>query len=282
MLELLGRGGAASVYRARDESLGRDVAVKIFDESATSEKDIRRQQDEVNLLASLNHHSLVTLLDAGVDRAETERPRVYFVMELAAGADLKQKIEHGPLSPRHVAQIGYDVAEGVEYLHHKGVVHRDIKPANILLADYSIDGIRERAKLTDFGIALVRGNDRADTENFTTGTAAYLSPEQVRGQELDSASDIYSLGLVLLECFTGVTAFPGQPVASALARLQSDPSIPHRLDPEWSGLLAAMTAQDASDRPSIKEIVLALHQMIVAETGRHRAAGDFIKPNEVA
>ncbi|TFC03139.1 GAF domain-containing protein [Cryobacterium adonitolivorans] len=268
--ELIGRGGAGSVYRAHDESLGRDVAVKVFEASATSEKDVRRQEDEVNLLAGLSHHSLVTLLDAGVDRTDAARPRVYFVMELVTGADLKVQLEGGPLTARQTAQIGFDLAEGLQYIHHRGVVHRDVKPANILLVRYSHGGARYRAKLTDFGIALVGAIERRDTDNVTTGTAAYLSPEQARGQTLGSASDIYSLGLVLLECFTRTIAFPGDPIPSALGRLRSDPHIPPGITPEWSALLAAMTSRDPKDRPSIDDLVVAFRQMIAAETGRHR------------
>ena len=279
LLELIGRGGAGSVYRARDETLGRDVAVKVFEASATSEKDVRRQEDEVNLLAGLSHHSLVTLLDAGVDRTDAARPRVYFVMELVTGADLKVQLEEGSLTARQIAHIGFDLAEGLQYIHHRGVVHRDVKPANILLVRYSHGGARYRAKLTDFGIALVGAIERRDADNVTTGTAAYLSPEQTRGQTLGSASDIYSLGLVLLECFTRTIAFPGDPIPSALARLRSDPHIPPGIAPEWRTLLAAMTARDPKDRPSIDDLVVALRQMVAAETGRHRDVAALAEPS---
>ncbi|WP_166789654.1 serine/threonine-protein kinase [Cryobacterium fucosi] len=280
LLSAIGRGGLGTVYRARDESLGRDVAVKIFDANATDEVDVQVQENEVNLLAALSHHSLVTLFDAGVDRTDPGRPRIFFVMDLVEGSDLKARLEQGALSTRQIAQIGYDLAEGIEYLHHRGVVHRDIKPANILLADYSDDGTRERAKLTDFGVALVRGHERTADENVTTGTAAYLSPEQARGETLGSSSDVYSLGLVLLECFTGETAFPGSAIPAALARLTHDPAIPEDLDPRWKSLLSAMTARQPADRPLINDLVLALHQTIVAETGRHREADAPIPEEE--
>ena len=276
--ELIGRGGKGSVYRARDESLGRDVAVKVFDASATSEKDIRLQEDEVNLLASLNHHSLVTLLDAGVDRTDAARPRVYFVMELVTGADLKVKLERGTLAPRQIAHIGLDLAEGLQYIHHRGVVHRDVKPANILLVDYD-QGSAHHAKLIDFGIALVGSVEGGDTDTVTTGTAAYLSPEQARAQKLGSASDIYSLGLVLLECFTRTVAFPGDPIPSALARLRNNPPIPQDIAPEWRALLAAMTDQNPKDRPSIHDLVPALRQLVAAETGRHKDVGTTPEPS---
>jgi hypothetical protein len=276
--ELIGRGGAGSVYRARDEALGRDVALKVFAASAATETDIRRQEDEVNLLSSLSHHSVVTLLDAGVDRTDAAQPRVYFVMELVSGADLKVQLEKGSLTPRQIAQIGFDLAEGLHYIHGRGVVHRDIKPANILLVDYSQGSGRYRAKLTDFGIAQFGAVELRNAENATTGTAAYLSPEQAHGQALGSASDIYSLGLVLLECFTRTVAFPGDPIPSALARLRSDPPIPPGIAPEWRALLAAMTSRHPADRPSIDDLVVALRQMVAAETGRHRNLAALPEP----
>lgn len=280
--KLIGRGGAGSVYRARDETLGRDVAVKVFEASATTEQDIRRQEDEVNLLASLSHPSLVTLLDAGVDRTDAAQPRVYFVMELITGADLKVQLEKASFAARQIAHIGFDLAEALQYIHHRGVVHRDIKPANVLLVDHNHGGARFRAKLTDFGIALVGAVERRDADNVTTGTAAYLSPEQARGQTLGSASDIYSLGLVLLECFTRTVAFPGDPIPSALARLRNDPFIPAGIPSEWRALLAAMTARNPLDRPSIDDLVVALRQMVAAETGRHRETQAAPEPSTEA
>lgn len=271
--DLIGRGGMASVYRATDERLGRDVAIKIFELRATDEPDIQRQQAEINVLASLNHHSLVTLFDVGVHRAEADRPQIYLVMELVDGVDLRQRLDRDPMSTRHIAQIGYDLAEGLDYIHGRGVIHRDIKPANILLAEYSSDS-RTRARLTDFGIALFPDSERVTNQGMTTGTAAYLSPEQARGEEVGPASDIYALGLVLLECFTGETAFPGEPIPSAMARLLRDPAIPEELAPEWRHLLATMLAREPEQRPPTAEVVLALRQAVIAETGRHRGAED--------
>ncbi|TFC65225.1 protein kinase [Cryobacterium sp. TMT2-4] len=279
--DLIGRGGMASVYRATDERLGRDVAIKIFELRATDVPNIQRQQAEINVLASLNHHSIVTLFDVGVDRTEADHPQIFLVMELVDGINLRQRLDRDPMSTRHIAQIGYDLAEGLDYIHGRGVIHRDIKPANILLAEYSSDS-RARARLTDFGIALFPDSARVTTQGMTTGTAAYLSPEQARGENLGPASDIYALGLVLLECFTGETAFPGEPIPSALARLQRDPAIPQELAPEWRHLLSTMLARKPEQRPPTAEVVLALHQAVIAETGRHRSAVDHLVSDEPA
>ncbi|MDJ0324918.1 protein kinase [Cryobacterium sp. PH31-AA6] len=275
LMELIGSGGMASVYRAADERLGREVAIKVFRTSAIDQDDIARQQAETNVLASLNHHSLVTLLDVGVHRATPDRRQIYLVMELVDGVDLRERLSQGNISTRHVAQIGYDLAEGLEYIHSRGVVHRDVKPANILLAEYSTR-LRARAKLTDFGIALYPSSERLTNDGMTSGTAAYLSPEQAKGESIGPPSDVYSLGLVLLECFTRQIEFPGQPVPAALARLLRDPVIPENLSPAWRDLLASMLMREPELRPPVSEVVLALRQAVIAETGRHRA--DELRP----
>jgi hypothetical protein len=271
LLELLGQGGMGAVYKARDEFLGRNVAIKIFLANATAAADVRRQEDEVNILASLSHHSLVTLLDAAVDRSAPDRPRIYLVMELVEGADLQRKLAGGPLPVRQIAQLGYDLAEGLEYIHSRGVVHRDVKPANVLMVDYNGDNSRTRAKLTDFGIALLAESERFTADGSATGSAHYMSPEQAKGDPVGPASDVYALGLVLLECFTGEIAFPGAAVPSALARLMNDPVIPDTVPRPWAGLIAAMTALDPRDRPLVHDLVLAMRQLIIGASGRHRA-----------
>ena len=268
--ELIGQGGMASVYRGIDTSLGRDVAIKMY-AASTDDIEVARQEDEVNVLASLSHHSLVTLLDAGVDRTDRTRPRVFLVMELVRGLDLQRTLLDGPLGARQIGQIGYDLAEGLEYIHRQGIIHRDIKPANVLLADQEVETARTRAMLTDFGIAH-RGAHAQDVSATTTGTAAYLSPEQARREEVGRESDIYSLGLVLLECFTGKLAYPGPPVDAAISRLIDDPIIPRSIGGDWRSLLSAMTSLRREDRPEASEIVLALRDLVMAESGRHRMA----------
>lgn len=236
--EVLGRGGVAHVYRARDLVLDRDVAVKMLRESV-DDSDRARFVGEARMLAGLSHPGIVTVLDVGVAEGQP-----FLVMELVEGPTLAAALREGPLPPDRVAQIGAALASAIAYAHEQGTVHRDVKPANVLLGPGG-------AKLADFGIARLVGDTVRHTRTGTIiGTAAYLSPEQVRGDAVRPPADVYSLGLVLLEALTGERAFPGSPTESAVARLHRPPEIPADLSPDWRALLAAMTATQPGDRPS--------------------------------
>jgi serine/threonine protein kinase len=267
--ELIGRGSQSTVYRAYDELLQRDVAIKLFRNDEDDVERTRQQGEEIRILAGMGHHALVTLFDAGADLHDPEARLTYLVMELVRGPDLRHRTAQGPLSAAHMALIGHDLADGLSYIHHHGIVHRDIKPANILLVDYSNDDRRPRAKLTDFGVAVMMGNNPAD-EGGTSGTPAYLSPEQAAGEPAGPHSDIYSLGLVLLEGLTGKMAYPGAPIQSAVARLLHDPQIPEELAPMWVSLLSSMLARDPAARPPAREVSLALRQEVINGAARHR------------
>ncbi|MCS5717596.1 serine/threonine protein kinase [Herbiconiux sp. CPCC 205763] len=253
----IGAGGMAVVYRARDEILGRTVAVKLFRDSAADPADAGRKTSETTLLAALNHHSLVTLFDARVDSDDA----TYLVMEYVDGPTLRERIAEGPIAPRDVAAMTHDLAEALHVVHQAGIVHRDIKPSNVLLRPSDVPGVpgREfRAKLADFGIAYLVDSTRLTTPGTLIGTAAYLSPEQVRGAEPAPASDIYAFGLVLIEALTGERAFPQTGThEAALARLTRDPVIPGTIGYPWRSLLTAMTSRDPDQRPTALDVVLA-------------------------
>lgn len=278
--ELIARGGMSSVYRAHDEFLDRDVAVKIF--QAVSPEQIEVGKQELRVLASLSHHGLITLLDAGVDQSEPDDPHIFLVMELVESSTLALRIAGGPLSSRDAGYVGYDIAEGLEYVHQRGIVHRDVKPANILLADYSDQTVRPRARLTDFGIAAFEAAQLPNPPGRTVGTAGYLSPEQARGAVLTSATDTYSLGLVLLEALTGSMAFEGDVQTVVGERTRRDPVIPHTLNDRWRLLLAGMTAQNPADRPPMRDVILALRRIIVDDLGKHRASESIEAADEAA
>ena len=255
----LGRGGASIVLRARDELLSRDVAVKVFTARASDATDLKAQETEARMLAGLNHHGLVTLLDAGIDASDPEAPQIYLVLELVDGPDLRERLRGGPLSPVDAAYLGFDLSGAIGYVHEHGIVHRDIKPANVLIMP---GDDRLRAKLADFGIAMLRRSAERPEEQ-TTGTAAYLSPEQVEGQPLGPASDVYSLGLVVLETLTGRPAYSGPIVDTALARLDRDPEIPSGLPSDLTAIIRAMTARNPADRPTPAEAELAFRTVLV-------------------
>ncbi|MGP4030869.1 GAF domain-containing serine/threonine-protein kinase [Pseudarthrobacter sp. 1C304] len=268
--DLIGRGSQSTVFKAYDELLQRDVAVKIFRNNAGDLAQTCRQTEEIRILAGMSHHALVALFDAGADLSDPNDPLTYLVMELVGGQDLRHRGAQGPLSAAHMAHIGYDLADGLSYIHHHGIVHRDVKPANILLVDYSNQDRRPRAKLTDFGVAVFIRNGPVPDEGGTSGTPAYLSPEQAAGNVVGPSSDVYSLGLVLLEGLTGKMAYPGAPIQSAVARLLHDPQIPEELAPMWVALLSSMLARDPAQRPAAREVSLALRQEVINSAARHR------------
>lgn len=244
---VLGRGGMGTVYRGTDLVLEREVALKIFHSDVADAAELLRQQSEIRLLARLNHHGLVTLFDAGT-AVQGNQQVPFLVMELVEGNDLHRLLRAGPLPGKEAARMGAVLAGALQYIHHHGVVHRDIKPANILLARYA-EGSGLHPKLADFGIARMLDDARLTATNTTPGTAAYLSPEQAGGTPVGPPTDIYSLGLVLLEALTGKSEFTGAPMEAAVARLSRDPAIPDGLGPNWKRLLTAMTAREPAQRP---------------------------------
>jgi serine/threonine protein kinase len=258
--ERIGQGGMAEVYRATDEALGREVALKIFRPEYASAEDLVRQQGEVRLLAMLSHPSLVTLYDVIAD----DDGRVVLVLEFVPGTDARHRLHDGPIDRAAVAAIGADVARALAFIHSQGVIHRDVSPANILLPDSPHAGA---AKLTDLGIARLVDEARLTATGSVTGTAGYMSPEQVAGRRLTSATDTYSLGLVLLEGLTGHREFQGSAVEAAAARLARDPEIPAELGATWGHLLREMTARDPERRPTAHEVAARLSRLAAHAAG---------------
>ncbi|MDR6988336.1 serine/threonine protein kinase [Paenarthrobacter nitroguajacolicus] len=264
---VLGRGAMSAVYRATDLLLGRDVAIKIFLPGSGDDSFRARQKNEMRLLAAFDHPGLVAALDAGVDTRNDEE-RAYLVMELAEGRDLRAVLTEGPLTIPETARIGIRLAGALSQVHAHGVIHRDIKPANILVSDD--DGLGQSVKLADFGVALVMDDNRLTATGFTVGTAQYLSPEQAQGLALTPASDIYSLGLVLLECLTGRAEYPGTPIETASARLHRAPQIPVELPAPLRSLLEAMTDMDPQKRPAAHDVEKSLAEEGI-QSGRRTA-----------
>ena len=264
----LGRGGSGEVFRARDERLHRAVALKLFSIGNASPEDIRRYAHEARVLSTLTHPSLVALLDVGADVLPDRGPVAFLVMELVEGRTLGDTIADRPLSPSATADIGQQLALALGHAHGAGIVHRDIKPSNVLVASDReasgrLDAPTIPVVLADFGIAVTTAS-APEAPRGTSGTAGYQSPEQALGHPAGPGSDVYSLGLVLLECLTGERAYPGDPLASSLARLLDPVEVPERFGRDWNRLLLAMTAEDPAARPAPAVVAAELRALRVS------------------
>ena len=252
--ECIGEGGMAHVYRAEDVWLGRTVAVKLIRGDADAVDSPDRARIEMTVLASLDHPSLVKLLDGSVDPG---RPQ-YLVMEFVEGTNLAERINGGPVPPDLVAHLTVELASALHAVHQAGIVHRDLKPSNVLVESSPAPATQPRVKLADFGVAYLMDSTRVTTPGMVIGTAAYLAPEQVRGEAIAPPADIYALGLVLLEALTGQRAFPNASgMGAVMARLIDSPHVPEWVGPAWAQLLCRMTATDPALRPTALEVAQA-------------------------
>ncbi|MDP9093695.1 MAG: protein kinase [Actinomycetota bacterium] len=259
VIERIGSGGMAEVFRAHDVLLDRDVALKVF-RAFSAQPDTTagrsRQQTELHALARLNHPNLITLFDGSV--GTTDEP-AYLVMELIDGPNLATTMGDNQMPEPQIRELGIQMADALSYVHAQGMVHRDVKPANILLGSDSDGGeLIMRARLSDFGIVRLIGTDRLTGVDLALGTAAYLAPEQARGDDVGPQADVYSLGLVLLEALTGVRAYGGPALEALAARVLRSPDVPSELPPPWPELLAAMTELSISNRPPAAQVAQAL------------------------
>lgn len=271
IIERIGSGGMADVYKAKDKRLNRFVAIKVLKHEFSSDDDfVRKFRAEAQSAAGLSHPNIVGVYDVGDENG------IYFIiMELIEGITLKNYIEmKGKLSIREALNISVQIASGLSAAHEKRIIHRDIKPQNIII---SRDG---KVKISDFGIAKM-----ADSKTVTTtaaGTVHYISPEQARGGYSDERSDIYSLGITMYEMVTGRVPFDGETnVAIALLHIQGEMTPPSEINPEVPKSLEKIILKCTQKKPerrysSAKELIADLRQVLTHPDGAYVTLGSAV------
>ena len=257
---ILGAGGAAIVHEGCDLDTGERVAVKVYRSDGSGHP--TQHHRELKALTSLRHPGLVALLDGGTEPGPDGR--TYVVTDLVEGPSLARRLDAGPLSADEVRVLAIGLGEALAHVHAHGFVHRDIKPANILLEH------GHKPRLADFGIARALDGTVYTATGAVAGTAAYLAPEQVRGEAVDPSVDVFALGLVLIEALTGEREYPGTLAESAAARLHRRPVVPAGLPADLAAVLAAMTDPDPAARPSAAAVAAELSSPAVARPARWR------------
>jgi serine/threonine protein kinase len=241
----LGRGAMGVVYKAEDPNLDRTVALKTIslEKDAEGRAEYRKRfMLEAKAAGKLTHANIVTTYDFGeVDGM------AYLAMELLEGTDLRKRVQQGPIPPLEAVEIGWQIAEGLAYAHHRGIVHRDIKPANIMLPE------RGPAKIMDFGLARMRLADHKTSTGIVLGTPRYMSPEQISGQPVDHRSDIFSLGIVLWEMLTGRRLFSGTEMAQVSHSITYDEhEPPTRVNADLPAMLDFIVARALKKDPAVR------------------------------
>ncbi|MHB8986009.1 MAG: protein kinase domain-containing protein, partial [Eubacteriales bacterium] len=265
ILEQLGGGGMAIIYKGRDTFLNRFVTIKVLRPEFTSDEEfVKRFSREAQAIARLSHPNIVSIFDVG---REGEVP--YLVMEYVEGDNLKNKIRtNGAISqPERAVEIARQVLSALQHAHDNNIVHRDIKPHNILITTGGA------AKLTDFGIAREATTATLTQSDTIVGSVHYLSPEQARGETAGPGSDIYSLGIVMYEMLTGELPFNGDtPISVAIKHIQDVPAPPSRINPAVSPELEKVIIRAMAKNPADR--FESARKMAEALTGAGYSGGD--------
>jgi serine/threonine-protein kinase len=261
----IGSGGMSTVYCAFDETLERQVALKIMHSDISSDTAaLERFRREARTVAQLSHPHVVMVIDAGEDQGHP-----YIVFEHVRGETLKDRVRReGPLPIAEAVAYAIEIGRALQAAHEQGLVHRDVKPQNVLLDEEG------RAKVTDFGIALGLEPEGLTAAGRVVGTTDYVSPEQAMGQEVTGQSDVYSLGIVLFEMLTGAVPFTGESgVSVAMKHVREGIPDVQRRRPEVSAALAGVleraTAKERQNRyGSMDDFVGDLEEVLTYETAR--------------
>jgi tRNA A-37 threonylcarbamoyl transferase component Bud32 len=269
----IGSGGMSTVYRAFDETLERQVAVKLMNREIASDSDqLERFRREARAVAQLSHPHIVGVIDAG-DDADPDHPRPYIVLEYVEGETLKERIRRqGRLPITEAVAYAIEIARALGAAHARHIIHRDVKPQNVLIDQEG------SAKVTDFGIARTLEEDGLTADGRVLGTTDYVSPEQALGQHVTGQSDLYSLGVVLYEMLTGEVPFKGEnQVAVAMKHVREQIPDVQSKRPEVSAALASVietaTAKREDDRyADDAELAADLEDVLAIETARSGSA----------
>ncbi|MEU3300668.1 serine/threonine-protein kinase [Streptomyces sp. NPDC006678] len=262
LIEPLGSGGMGTVWRARDTVLHREVALKaVRPDASTSDAVRERVLREARALARLSHPHVVT-----VHHIVDVRPHPWIVMALVPGISLQDRLSQGSLTPREAARIGRQTLSALSAAHAAGIQHRDVKPANVLLRPESPAGPggpggAPSAVLTDFGIAALQGSTSLTATGELVGSPEFIAPERVRGHDDDSASDLWSLGLVLYVCVEGVSPLRRATTLATLAAVLDDPVPPPVRSGPLAPVLQALLVRDPSARPDAARLDAMLAQV---------------------
>jgi serine/threonine-protein kinase len=272
----LGKGGMGEVYQAKDQKLGRSVAIKVLPEEFARDADrVARFQREAKVLASLNHPNI-----AAIHGLEESSGTNFLVLELVEGETLADQLKRGPLPIEDSLKLGVQIAEALEAAHAKGIIHRDLKPANIKVTPEG------KVKVLDFGLAKAFAGEQAEMnlsnsptlsnaatqQGIILGTAAYMSPEQARGKAVDKRADIWSFGCVFYEMLTGRQAFQGEDVAEILASVIKGESnlnlLPAKIHPRVREVLSRCLQKDLNKRyRDIGDAQIELEQVLADPSG---------------
>src|SRR6185369_4625765 len=266
--ERLGTGGMSSVYKATDRILERTVAVKILAEHLSDdERFVARFKREALAVARLIHPNIVQVYDTGLDEG-----RHYIVMEYVAGRSGAQILQRqGPVDAEIAAEIGIQACAGLDYAHRRGIIHRDVKPGNLMITGNPVGPGDTVVKLTDFGIARAIEQTRITQVGSVVGTAAYLSPEQVRGEEATPGTDVYALGVVLYQFLTGRLPYEGSSLAELAVRQQNEKPLPPSTydsdipEPLGAAVLRALEGDPSRRYASAEELANGLRRGLEGE-----------------